>query len=885
MSSIASVRRANIVCSAIVCLSLGVSMRTPALAAPSDDDARGGSGGRATTPSGGVIDAVAVPAGVIDAVAVPAGAGPMRIDGELTETAWGTAPSVTGFLQREPREGAPATHETDVRVLYDRAALYVAVTAMEPDAGAIAAHLTRRDEASPSDWLRVVIDSYHDRRTAYEFGVNAAGVKADTYRFNDTNQDTSWDAVWDVAVARTPGGWRAEFRIPFSQLRFDPSRTETFGFAVVRTVAHVNETSSWPLLPRSASGYVSSLGELRGLTVAPAQKRVELAPYVLTETATQPVAPGDPLTRSPDASLTGGVDVRYQVASGLTLTGTVNPDFGQVEADPAVVNLGAFETFFAERRPFFVEGSGNLSFNLDCSDGQCTGLFYSRRIGRAPQRVADPGEGFAAQPTSTTILGAAKLTGRVGGFTVGAVNAITSREDARLAGPGATTSSTPVEPATSYTAVRVGREFANQSRLGVMVTSTNRRLADELRFLPGSATTGGVDGDLRFGGGRFSLNGYWAGSLVRGDAAAIDRLQRNTVHSFQRPDAGHLDYDPTRTSLGGHAGSISLSKIAGRRTRFQSYVGYKTPGFDVNDLGFLSRADEIATSQWFQVRDDTPGRFVRSLNLNVNHWAGWNWDGDRRYAGGNVNAHWTFTNNWTLGTGVNYNARGFNDRLTRGGPGGFQPANWNGWGYVTTDERRLASGTLNYSWLTDPHGSWTWSLSPSLTLRPGTALVVNTGVSVTRNRRDAQWITNLTEAADTHYLFGRLDQTTVGVNLRVNYTLRPTLTLQVYARPFVSSGAYDQFKELADGRAGAYGDRYRPYAWDGDPDFTYLSFRTTNVLRWEYRPGSALFLVWQQGREDVAARGDFRFGRDVGAAFDAPATNVFLVKISRWFNF
>jgi hypothetical protein len=823
----------------------------------------------------------------IDAVAVPSGAEPLQIDGELAEDAWTRAQPVQEFLQRAPREGAAASHATDVRVLFDRDALYIAVRAMDPEPDAVVGHLTRRDADSPSDWVHVMIDSHRDRRTAFQFGVNAAGVKFDAYLFNDTNNDSSWDAVWDVGVARGPQGWRAEFRIPFSQLRFSSGATESMGFAVSRTIARLNETSTWPLLARSATGYVSSFGQLRGVTVAPAQKRLELSPYVLGQLASKPVDPADPLVTSPAASASAGLDLSYKLGGGLTFTGTLNPDFGQVEADPAVVNLGAFETFFAERRPFFVEGSGNFSFNVDCEDGQCTGLFYSRRIGRSPQRVvAAPDGGYVDQPVNTTILGAGKVTGRVGQFTIGALSAVTSRETATTAvGTPLVRSETPVEPAASYTVVRVSRQFANQSRFGGMFTNTSRALADELRFLPGSATTGGVDGDLRFGG-RYSLLGYWAGSHVRGSEAAIDRLQRNNVHSFQRPDAAHLTYDPSRTSLGGHAGSISLRKIGGARTRFEAYAAYKTPGFDINDLGFQMRADDRNQGLWFQVRDDNPGRFVRSRAINVNQYSGWNFDGDRRYLGANVNANAQFTNNWNAAGGVNYNARGFNDRLTRGGPGGYQPRNFNGWGSVGTDNRRLVAGNFNTSWFRDGEGSWSAGVSPSLTLRPSSAVSVTAGVGYNRNVRDKQWIANVTgDDGVTHHVFGRLNQTTLSLETRVNYTIRPTLTLQVYARPFVSAGAYRAFTALADGRAASYDDQFAPFDYAGNPDFNVLSFRTTNVLRWEYRPGSALFVVWQQGREGFTQQGDFDFGRDFSGAFDAPATNVVLVKISRWINF
>jgi hypothetical protein len=565
----------------------------------------------------------------------------------------------------------------------------------------------------------------------------------------------------------------------------------------------------------------------------------------------------------------------------------VNPDFGQVEADPAVVNLGAFETFFAERRPFFVEGSGNFSFNIDCNDGQCTGLFYSRRIGRSPQRfVGAPAGGFADAPTNTTIAGAAKLTGRVGAFSIGVLQAVTTAEHARLAsGPAFDVTRTPVEPATSYTVGRVSREFANRSRLSFVMTNTSRRLRDELRFLPEHAVTGGVDADWRLLGGRYSVTGFWAGSRVTGDALAIDRLQRSNVHSFHRPDARTLVYDPTRTSLSGHAGSLNFSKISGQRVRFNSYVGYKSPGFEINDLGFMQRADEITQSNWFQVRNDRPGRFFRSASVNFNQWAGWNFDRDLRYVGANVNAHFITLQSWSFGGGVSLNGRGLADRLTRGGPAAYTNTSLSPWVYLNSDSRKPFIFNLSLSGFGDWHDSANWNVSPSVTFRPTHALAISAGAGYSRNVNQTQWVTNLADGPVTHYIFGRIDQRTISLSARVNYTMSPTLSLQVYLQPFVSAGSYSGFKELTDGRAIDYADRYAPFAFAGDPSFNIRSFKTTNVLRWEYRPGSALFVVWQQGRDGFLPGGDFDFNRDVSGAFTSPATNLFLVKITRWINF
>ena len=755
----------------------------------------------------------------VEAVSVAPGPGAIQIDGELTEQVWSTAQPVSGFLQREPNEGAAPTHPTDVRVAYDDKAIYVAVSANEPEVDRIRGLLTRRDDSSPSDWIRVLIDSYHDRRTAFEFAVNAAGVKQDSYWYNDSNNDVGWDAVWDVAIGRSPGGWRAEFRIPFSQLRFNPASAGTFGFAVVRTVAHINETSTWPLLARSASGYVSSFGDLTGLTLTGAQKKLELVPYVVAQVGTAPVATGNPLTRSPDPGASGGLDLKYKVGPGLTLTGTINPDFGQVEADPAVVNLSGFETFFAERRPFFVEGSGNFSFDLDCSDGNCTGLFYSRRIGRTPHRsVSAPDNGFAVQPANTTILGAAKLTGRIGRFSIGALNAVTGVEHAQLAaGPGLTRSSSPVEPATNYSILRVNREFTNHSRLGFMATSTNRSLPDELASLPGSAVTGGADGEWRLHNGGYSLSGHWAGSMVRGEAGAIADLQQNYVHAFARPDARHVTFDPERTQLGGHAGGLGFNKITGRKVHFMSNISYKTPGFETNDLGYLQRADDISIGNWLQLIHDVPGPHVRSFRINFNEYASWNFDHDRRFSGGNINAHWELTNNWSFGSGFNVNAQGFDDRLTRGGPGGYVPGSISHWGYLNSDDRKSTSASTFFNWGRVRDGSWFWGVSPGVSVRPSSAIEARLGIDLNRNLTVTQWVENLTSGPDAHYVFGRLDQTTIGISMRLNYTLTPRLSLQLYGQPFVSTGGYTNFRELVNGRAAHYEDRYAPFAYGGQP--------------------------------------------------------------------
>ena len=824
----------------------------------------------------------------VDAVPIPDVPTAVRVNGGVSDEVWHGATPVDAFIQREPHEGGAPSERTEFRVAYDATTLYVKVRAFDDHPERIVSYLTRRDLYSPCDWIHVLVDSYHDRRTAYEFAVNPSGVKLDRYWYNDNRRDDSWDAVWDVAVSRDAAGWTAEFRIPFSQLRFARGEATTFGFAVTRDIGRLNETSTWPLLSRSATGYVSSFGELGGLSMASSPKRLELAPYTVAN-LTRQRPEGNPLVQSSAPGQSFGLDMKYALTPGLTLTSTVNPDFGQVEADPAVVNLTAFETFFNERRPFFVEGSGNFNFGLDCNDGACSSLFYSRRVGRPPQGTDDlpSGDGiYTDVPAQTPILGATKLTGRVGRYSIGVLEAVTGEQQAHVA-DGIRRFDQPVEPLTSYSVGRVRREFANQSSVGLMVTSTNRRIEPALSFLPTHANALGTDWDVRFRK-FFAVTGYLVGSDVTGDPSAITRLQEDSRHYFQRPDATHVTDDPAATTLSGAAGQIAIQKIGGEHVRFNSNVGFKSPGFDVNALGYLRRADERTMNNWLQIRSDTPNRWSRSRMINFNQGASWNYDGSRTTSWQNVNAHAQWANNWQTGSGFTWNQPFIDDRVTRGGPGVRFEGVGVFWYYVNTDNRRPV--WLNYfgSMGGDGLGSKWHESNPEINYRPIPAMQVTAGLRFNHEIRDSQWVNNVTDAAD-HYVFAHLDQTTVALTGRFNYTLTPNLSVQLYAEPFVSAGDYAAFKEVVAPRAIDYAQRYAPYAYDvdanGSPDFNVKSFRTTNVLRWEYKPGSALFVVWQQARENDAVPGGFVLGRDFGGIFGVAPKNVFLVKLSYWFNY
>jgi hypothetical protein len=849
------------------------------------------------------------------AVAIRVSAGAIALDGRLTDEAWRTAAPIGDFVQRDPHEGQPATEPTEARVLYTDAALYVGVRAFDSHADQIKGQLTRRDQDSPSDWILVAIDSYHDRRTAFVFAVNPAGVKRDVYLFDDVNDDESWNAVWEVAVSRDSLGWTAEFEIPLSQLRFARGDAHEFGFNVVRMISRLNEEQHWRLIPKNQSGVVSRFGDLIGINGIRPPRRLEVQPYVVAQGSRSPPEQGNPFATGRASTARVGGDLLYGVTSNLTLTATINPDFGQVEADPAVVNLSAFETFFQEKRPFFTEGLDVFRFNIGLGDGDGgqEELFYTRRIGRAPQGEADARGGYARTVGQTAILGAAKLSGKTAsGWTLGFLGALTAEEQAGAVDSLGARYNDVVEPRTTYLVSRVGRDFRNgQTVLGLFGTGTIRALpaSGSLDFLRSSAFALGTNWEHRFRHDTYRLRGWVAGSDVFGSAAAIDETQRSSAHYYQRPDNDYVTYDPTRTSLQGFAGQVEFGKIGGGDYRFLVALDTRSPGFEVNDLGFERHADQTVQVLWGQRRWTRPGKVFREVYVNVNQWSGWTYGWDGTGVGGNVNAHFTFLNYWSTGFGINRNFQGLATGALRGGPAIIEPGNWNGWGYFQTDARRKIGLSLNGWGFTQPaSGSTEWGGSVDLRWRPLANLDFTASPNLNKRHDNWQYVDTQDALGTFHYVFADLRQTTVGTQFRGNLTFLPTLSLQLYVEPFIATGAYGGYKEVTRPRAADYADRFSAYAGDqlasdadgnvlvdlnrdgttdlvlDNPNFRYLSLRGNAVLRWEYRRGSTLFLVWQHGREDVTSRGTFNLREGLDQLFAAPATNTLLVKINYWLS-
>ncbi len=850
------------------------------------------------------------PAGT--ARAVPATPQAPVLDGRLDDPAWALATPITDFVQRDPVEGAAPSERTEVRFVYTDAALYVSVRAYDSQPDAIVGRLTRRDEFSESDWIFVAIDSYMDRRTAFLFGVNAAGVKRDVLLFDDDNEDVSWDAVWDVAVARDEHGWTAEFRIPFSQLRFAPAESHRFGLNVERRITRLNEVVQWRLLSRQESGVVSRFGDLTGIQGIRPPRRLEVLPYTVARQAFTPAQDGNPFATGRSSSATVGGDIVYGVTSNLTLNATVNPDFGQVEADPAVVNLSAFETFFPERRPFFNEGLDLFRFPLGVGDGDGMSeqLFYTRRIGRAPQGAADPRGGYAERVNQSTILGAAKLTGKTpGGWSVGLLSAVTAEERARVLDEDGLPHIDVVEPQTTYLVGRLSRDFrGGHTVVGAFGTGTLRNLPDNMQFLRSSAITGGANFLHRFRHDTYHVRAWVAGSHVSGSEDAIARTQRSSARYFHRPDATHVTYDPTRTSLDGWAAQLELAKRGGGNWRGAVGIDTKSPGFEINDLGFLPQVDRTMQWVWVQHRWMQPGKVFRRFTLNGNQWAVWNHAWDRNNVGGNFNAHALLRNYWNVSAGVNGNWGGLSTGALRGGPAIIVPPSINGWGFVGTDGRKSMSFGLNgWFWKQEAEATGSHGVSVSAAWRPAGNVDFRLAPSISWNRNDWQYVRSQDALSETQYIFGDLKQTTVATTLRSNVTFTPTLSLQLYAQPFISAGEYLEFKRVADPRAPEYRDRFDVFGEDrmtrdgntvmvdlnrdgttdltfGAPDFRFLSFRSNAVLRWEYRPGSTLFVVWQHGRSDFTPEGHFDLGGGLGQLFRAPSENMLVVKVNYWLS-
>src|SRR5688572_3750740 len=808
--------------------------------------------------------------------------GDVRIDGRLDDPAWRAAEPFTAFRQIDPNEGERGSQRTEARVLVDADALYVAMRMFDTEPRRIQAELARRDESIEGDIAEVYLDSYHDHLTGYVFRLSALGAKRDA-ALSENSQDDSWDPVWDGAAVIDGEGWSAEFRIPLSQLRYNPDDAEhVWGIQLSRKIARNGELQVFAFTPKTAQSGINTYGHLTGLGRLPAPRQIELVPYAVAKNEHPTAADDDPFRKRNELAPGAGLDVKYGITSNLTLNATLNPDFGQVEVDPAVVNLSAFETFFPERRPFFVEGASIFNFGSMRTFNSSNGynFTHTRRIGRSPQRfLGGPDFQFVDAPLETTIAGAAKMTGRTKrGWSVGLLDAITTREEARFRTAVGGDSSAIVEPAANYFIGRVKRDLRNgNTTFGAAVNTVHRFLDDDALdpLFRTSAYAAGFDWNHAWHKREWSFDGAIVATHNLGSAAAIDELQLAPARYYQRPDRRSFHRDPTRTSLTGYLAEASLAKSAGKHWRMSLTAQDYHPGFEINELGFENSTDMRGFAPLVGHVETTVGKYLR-LRESFLFWnSSWNYDGDITFNGVGALTFVRTKNFWGIFGRLDWRPPVIDDRLTRGGPVGVVPAS-TGWGFeLSSDSRKKHTYGVFINRFTNSEGGWRQFIGPRVSLKPSPAVRVQLSPGYFRGRAMAQYVTaqedaNAVDTYGTRYVFATLDQHELSMETRVDWTFTPRLSLQVFAQPLISSGDFLDFKEFARPRQynfDVYGrdigtiardDAARSYTVDpdglvgtsppftfDDPDFNQRFLRGNAVLRWEYRPGSVLFLVWQ----------------------------------------
>jgi len=814
--------------------------------------------------------------------------GPIRIDGRLDEPDWEDAAATTNFTQLDPEEGRPASERTDVRVLIDNEALYVGALMADAEPHAIVSRLARRDYSrSDTDWFSVSIDAYHDHLTAVEFSVTPAGSVVDASIGADGSRDLSWDPVWASATHIDSRGWVAEIRIPLSQLRYTGQEDAVWGIQFTRRILRKQEIDLLAFTPKSGNADISRYGHLVGLGRVRAPRRLELLPYTSMRAEYTTVDPRSPFRDGRDVFGDAGFEVKYGVNSALTLDATVRPDFGQVEADPAVINLTDFEVRFDERRPFFVEGADQFRFARYRPSGgsDFPQLFFSRRIGRPPSRTLSSSRfRYADVPAQTTILGASKVSGKPRGWSVGILDAITDDEDAPYLDALGTRQTARVEPLANHLVARVSRELrSGDTAVGGLLTAVHRSLDDPAltSLLRSNAYVVGADLSHSWQRRTWVADAAVIGSTVHGSPEAITLVQRASARYFQRPDAPHLQLDPSRTALSGHAEQIGLTKLAG--VHWRGSIGYQqvSPGFDSNDLGFQRYADFRRLALTLDYRENRPGRYLRSWRVIGRSRRGWDFGGTLVNNAVGMYGQTQFNNFWTVYGDISKDFETYDVRLTRGGPLATAPASMTYSLSVATDDRKAYQVNGSWSYFRASAGTRSWSTYIVTSVNTSPRVRVSVTPEVFGSHDVAQYTTRIADptAASTYgqrYVFAALDQRTFALPTRVDWALSRRLSLQVFAQPFVGSGRYSDYAEFSAPRTfrfDVYGGDRGTIARDTsgafsidpdgsgpapsftlfDPGFNVRTVRTSLVLRWEYQPGSTVFVAFQRRREGEQA--------------------------------
>lgn len=824
------------------------------------------------------------------------------IDGKLNDKAWNQVEWGGDFVGHEPEYKAKPSYETQFKILYDAKYLYVGIRAFDNEPDKIVRRMSRRD-GFDGDWVEINIDSYHDKRTAFSFTASVSGVKGEEYVSNNgDNWDSTWDPIWYLRTSIDDKGWIAEYKIPLSQLRFANKEEHVWGIQLTRRLFRKQERSTWQPINPTDPGWVHLFGELRGIKGIKPQKQLEIQPYVVTSVEKFPKEGDNPFKDSGkefDGNV--GLDAKIGITSDITLDLTVNPDFGQVEADPSAVNLSAFRLFFREQRPFFLEGNNVLTFP---TSGGRNNLFYSRRIGGRPKGSLDEDiVEYSDFPNQTRILGAAKLTGKnAKGFSWGFLESVTNREKADVAYTNGKLGKEVVEPLTNYVVARAQQDIqGGKTIVGAMITNIHRfdNRINDLNLIHDNAQSGGVDIDHNFKNRIYGLTFKYMFSRVKGTSDAIYETQTASERFFQRPNNNHKALDSTRTSLIGTAGTFSFGKRSGN-WRWEVGSNYRSPELALNDVGFLVQTDNVNNWVWSQYRVTKPTKLFRWQRYNFYHEQNLDFGGVRTSIGEELNMNVQFHNYWNFGTGIWREGLQVSNADLRGGPSITYPGGTNYWYWLgTNDQKKVRLSFSNSFFWGDENYAKSSRINVNLTLRPTDAWRITLSPRVSWRRNDLQYIDQETFQNGDKYLLGKLEQEIYSMSIRANYNLTPNLTVEFWGQPFIVSGNYSAFKQVMNSNSEEFMDRYQmlDYSFDSqeneyniqhfdpegvytlsDPSFKNVEFKSNFVIRWEYIPGSTLFLVWSNNgyRGDFDHKSDFN---DLASGLrELKGANTFLIK-------
>lgn len=824
------------------------------------------------------------------------------IDGKLNDECWKTGEWGGNFVQWIPKEGAKPSQETQFKILYDDKNIYVAIRAFDKEPNKISRKAGRRDEFV-GEQAGVNFDSYHDHRTGFEFSVTAAGQKIDLILTNPMVPELDWNAVWYLKTGLEDSAWVAEYEIPLSQLRYSNDKEQVWGLHVWRWIDRLQEESDWEPQTSTGPGMLYLFGELHGIKDLPKSRRIEIMPYTLGKLKTFEKIPQNPFAKSGHSFLGNvGLDAKIGLSSNFTADFTINPDFGQVESDPSVMNLTAFETFYEEKRPFFLEGKNIFRFELGDAN-----VFYTRRIGHAPTYHPELGENqFIDYPDNTSILSAAKISGKSkNGLAVGVLHSLTAGENAELSTNGIK-KNLQVEPLTSYTVGRLQQDFNEGTTvLGGIFTATNRFINDPyLEFLNTNAYTGGFDLLHQWNDKEFFVDAKIIGSAINGSAEAIQNLQLSSARYFQRSDASYMNFDPNRTSLSGQGGRVKIGKGSKGFWRYSSEFNWRSPGLDLNDIGFMQMADLLEQETEVSYFVTKPVSIFRSYSFAVHQSNNWDYGANYLYSGLFLTSKLDFLNRWMVSPSLHYRNEGYDNRILRGGPAMLLPALWEGSLDFHTDMARKFILSLNASTEAARNDSYTNSnLQATVTVIPYNALRLSASLNYSENMDNLQYVDTKVLNTGTKYILAHLNQKTLGATFRIDYNISPEISIQYYGSPFASVGKYSRLKEVTNPRADAYTDRFKllntqfsgntyqvpasndtpTYSVD-NPDFTFNQFRSNLVFRWEYRPGSQLYFVWGNERTGWKNESNSSVGKAINQLKDVSPNNIFLIKLSYWFS-